>query len=221
MQSIWWQLFDILGTVAFALSGSMVAISRRMDIFGVFVLTAATAVGGGIVRDIILGQLPPLFFRNSLYFWLIIITMIGTVAFLRYLSGKVRHRIVRYALVIYLVCDAIGLASFTITGTLLGHHFYPHYWILCLSLGVITAVGGGIIRDILAGRIPSTLKQEVYATASIIGAIVLYGMLYIGGIPVFFSAVSCFIITVTVRLVAVFFHWNLPRVRRRKRGQRI
>lgn len=61
MQSIWWQLFDILGTVAFALSGSMVAISRRMDIFGVFVLTTATAVGGGIVRDIILGQFPPLF----------------------------------------------------------------------------------------------------------------------------------------------------------------
>lgn len=139
---------------------------------------------------------------------------------MRYLSGKVRHRIIHYAIYIYLICDAIGLASFTITGTLLGHHFYPHYWILCLSLGVITAVGGGIIRDILAGRIPATLKQEVYATASIIGAVVLYGMLYVSTMPVFLGRfVFC-----DYRHDPTFgrlFHWNLPRVRRRKRGQRI
>ena len=83
MQSVWWQLFDILGTTAFALSGTMVAVSRRMDIFGVFVLAAATAVGGGILRDVIIGNIPPAALRSDLYLWIVIITIAVTCAIIR------------------------------------------------------------------------------------------------------------------------------------------
>ena len=220
MQSLWWQLFDILGTVAFALSGALVAVLRRMDIFGIFVLAAATAVGGGIVRDLILGRIPPAFFQNSMYFWLIIATIGLTIFFLRYMDTHRRHRLMHASINLYLICDAIGLGSFTVTGTLLGCYMFSDYWVLCIALGLITAVGGGIIRDVLAGRIPATLIQDVYATASFIGAIVLY-VLYIPlGQPADVTSIICFAVTVGVRLLAIRYHWNLPRVKRRKRGQR-
>lgn len=220
MQSIWWQVFDILGTLAFALSGSLVAISRRMDVFGIFVLAAATAVGGGIVRDLILGHMPPTFFKNSMYFWLIILTMVILIVFLRYINTHLRHRLMRVSVTIYLICDAIGLGSFTITGTLLGCYVYPQYWVLCIFLGLITAVGGGIIRDVLAGRIPATFMQDIYATASLIGALVLYASYVLWDVSIEVSAISCFIVTVGIRLLAIRCHWNLPRVKHYRRRQK-
>lgn len=84
MESIWWQIFDILGTIAFAISGVLVATTRRMDIFGSFVLAAATAVGGGIVRDLLIGRIPPTAFRSGLYFWLIMGSIVGTALLIRY-----------------------------------------------------------------------------------------------------------------------------------------
>ncbi|WP_301963202.1 trimeric intracellular cation channel family protein, partial [uncultured Megasphaera sp.] len=154
MQSIWWQVFDILGTSAFALSGALVAISRRMDLFGIFVLAAATAVGGGIVRDLMLGHTPPSAFRTTLYVWIIALSIVAVVLFIRYVNVSSRQRLVHQMESIYLVCDAIGLGSFTVTGTLMGFYYYPQYWVLNVTLGVLTAVGGGVVRDVLAGQIP-------------------------------------------------------------------
>ncbi|KMO86047.1 membrane protein [Megasphaera cerevisiae DSM 20462] len=219
MQSLWWQIFDVLGTVAFALSGVLVAISRRMDIFGVFVLSAATAVGGGIIRDIILGEIPPSAFRTSMYFWLIISTLCLASISVRYInSGKWQH-MMRYSIHFYLICDAVGLGSFTVTGTLLGCYLYPQYWTLAITLGVLTAVGGGVIRDVLAGRIPGVFKKDIYATASLSGAVVLYLLFISLEMSLNAAAVIGFIFTVAIRLVAVFFHLNLPRVKRKRREQ--
>lgn len=220
MQSVWWQLFDILGTLAFALSGALVAVLRRMDVFGIFVLASATAVGGGIVRDLILGRTPPAFFKTAMYFWLIVATVAVVILFLRYLDVHQRHRFMGVSVQLYLLCDALGLGSFTVTGTLLGCTVYSQYWVLCVFLGLITAVGGGIIRDVLAGRVPATLIQDVYATASFFGACVLYVLLVCFEMPIDVAAVSCFVCTVGVRLLAIHFHWNLPHVKHRRKHQR-
>lgn len=215
MQSIWWQIFDFLGTAAFALSGSLVAILRRMDIFGIFVLSAATAVGGGIIRDILLGRIPPAAFSSSYYLW-IILAMACVMSFhVRYDRGHTKTQFFQALNYMYIVCDALGLGSFTVTGTLLGCALYPDLWVLDITLGVITAVGGGVIRDVLAGRIPEVLRQDVYATASLIGAAVLYVLYRHGGFSADGAAITAFVVTVFVRLVAVRFHLNLPHVRRK------
>lgn len=219
MDSLWWQVFDILGTIAFALSGVLVAVSRRMDLFGVFVLSAATAVGGGIVRDVLAGYVPPTAFRSGVYFWLIVATVAGTVLVLRYTQGARLRLVAQYSRHVYLWCDAIGLGSFTITGTLVGYSLYPQWWVFSLTVGVITAVGGGVIRDVLAGLIPGVLKKEIYATASLLGAAILYGLLAGTGCSVVMAAVPSFLVTVGVRLIAVWRRWNLPRIKRHKPGQ--
>lgn len=217
MQSLWWQIFDILGTIAFALSGTMVGVSRRMDIFGVLVLAAATAVGGGIIRDVLVGNIPPIAFESTMYFWIVIGTFVLTSAVLRYVHA--RSQVVDQLRKVYLLTDAIGLGSFTVTGTLLGCSLYPEHWVLDIMLGVITAVGGGIIRDLLAGMVPSVFLHDVYAAASLAGSIVLYVALVLQEMPLEIAGLACFLVTVLLRLLALAFHWNLPRIRRRKRGE--
>lgn len=214
MQSLWWQVFDILGTTAFALSGALVAVSRRMDLFGIFVLAAATAVGGGIIRDVLLGNVPPAAFKTSLYLWIILATMLVCSMGIRYIRMSSQRRFMHYSLIVYICCDAVGLGSFTVTGTLLGCFYYPQYWILCITLGALTAVGGGVIRDVLAGRIPGVLRQEIYATASLAGSLIIWWLYVPQDQSVTIAAVSGFVVTVVLRLVAVYFHWNLPRVKR-------
>lgn len=215
MEAIWWHIFDILGTIAFAISGVFVAISRRMDLFGIFVLSASTAVGGGIIRDMLLGNIPPAAFKNSIYLWIILGSMAVITVTLRYFTSRMWRRFMRRFLVSYLLCDAVGLGSFTVTGTLLGCFYYPSYWILAITLGVLTAVGGGVVRDVLAGRIPGVLRKEVYATASLAGSIFLYAALVLFQVPLEVAAIVSFCLTVAIRLVAVRFHLNIPRVRRK------
>ncbi len=219
MQSLWWQIFDVLGTAAFALSGALVAVSRRMDLFGIFVLAAATAVGGGIVRDILLGNVPPAAFKTSVYLWIVLAAMLLSIISVRYIRVSSRKRFMHGGLVVYLCCDAVGLGSFTVTGTLLGCFYYPAYWILCVTLGVLTAVGGGVIRDVLAGRIPGVLRQEIYATASLAGSLAIWWLYVQQGVSVTMAAVMGFSFTVLLRLIAVYFHWNLPRVKRATRNE--
>ena len=206
MDAIWWQIFDLLGTTAFAVSGVFAAISRRMDLFGIFVLSAATAVGGGIIRDILIGNIPPAAFKNSIYLWIILGSMAVITIIVRYFNIRMWRRVVGKL--------AIGLGSFTVTGTLLGCFYYPDYWILDITLGVLTAVGGGVIRDVLAGRIPGVLRKEVYATASLLGSIFLYGAVIPFEVPLEVGAIVAFSVTVAIRLVAIRLHLNIPRIRR-------
>ena len=234
MESIWWYIFDIMGTLAFAVSGVLVAVSKRMDLFGILVLAASTAIGGGIIRDLMLGHTPPIALQSSLYFFLIIAAMLGTTAMIRYFDANIRSKytdcnlaplrkpvtnpVVHHSAYIYLAGDTIGLASFAITGTLSGLYFNPDMWVLIITLGVITAVGGGVIRDVLAGKVPSVLVHDIYATAALLGSVTLY-VLVIFDWPVDVAALISFFTTVSSRVVAIKAKLDMPHVKRKRRGQ--
>lgn len=217
MQSLWWQIFDILGTIAFALSGTLVGVSRRMDVFGVFVLAAATAVGGGILRDVTLGNIPPAAMQRGMYFWLTLFTVAVTCALIRYFD--LRRGLMNRFKAAYFISDAIGLGSFTVTGTMLSYLYYPQLWVLAITLGVVTAVGGGVIRDVLAGHVPGIFLQDIYASASLVGASVLYICLNYFQSSLELAGVIGFTVTVVLRVLALRFHLNLPRVRRKRKRE--
>lgn len=218
MEAIWWQIFDILGTLAFSVSGILVAVSRRMDLFGIFVLAAVTAVGGGIIRDTMLGHTPPIALQSGLYFFLIVGAIVATTIILRYFDMDLRLQIMHRSLYLYWAGDTIGLASFTITGTLSGIYYAPNLWVLCITLGVITAVGGGIIRDVLAGKVPTVLIHEVYATASILGSFTLY-ILYTFEWPLEIASLVSFAVTVSCRFVAIKAKLDVPHIKRKRHDQ--
>ncbi|PQL21200.1 trimeric intracellular cation channel family protein [Veillonella denticariosi JCM 15641] len=204
-----WYIFDMIGTIAFAVSGALVGVARKMDIFGMSVLALATAIGGGIVRDVLLGYFPPNSLRNIVYVTVVIVVTI--IVFIIYSSRYRRQVMGPRSRASYLFADAVGLASFTVTGASAGYTLYPDLPIFIVLLGTITAVGGGIIRDMLAQRIPSVLKEDVYALPSIIGGIVYYVMVLYGwtGQAVY----GAFSIVLIIRLLAIKYRWSLPKVR--------
>lgn len=204
-----WLIFDLVGTIAFAVSGTLVGIGRRMDIFGMLVLALATAIGGGIVRDLIVGNIPPNSLRTGVY-----VTIVIAVTFIIFLVYRLRrnHYIgTRWVRQMYLAADTLGLASFTVTGAGIGMYNYPDMPVLSVILGLLTAVGGGVIRDVLAQRVPSVLREEVYALPAIIGGIV-YCMFYYAG-QWQMASYSSFLIVVIIRTLAIRYNWSLPRIK--------
>lgn len=206
MDSVTWVIFDIMGTVAFAVSGAMLAIEKRMDLFGVIVLALLTAVGGGMVRDVLAGITPPMTLRNITDFMLAIVTalLVAWGYSLWSISDRSKQRI----MFIYNLCDTIGLASFTITGMITGiDRAVGNPYVLPVLLGVITAVGGGVLRDLMAKKMPVVLYKDIYATASLAGAvaaILLYP--YIGMLAM---AWLCFVVVIGLRAGALHFGWHL------------
>ena len=149
-------VLEILGTVAFAISGACVAIEKKMDIFGVAILGLTTAVGGGIVRDVLLGVIPPAAFQHPVYSLLALLTSV--IVFLpkvRGLAGKEKN------LLLFLI-DTIGLAIFTVVGVQAGMQYDNRY--LAIFVGVITGVGGGVMRDVFAGNRPYIFIKHFYST---------------------------------------------------------
>lgn len=144
--------------------------------------------------------------------------MLGTTAMIRYFDAHIRSKVMHHSAYIYLAGDTIGLASFTITGTLSGLYFNPDMWVLIITLGVITAVGGGVIRDVLAGKVPSVLVHDIYATAALLGSVTLY-VLVIFDWPVDVAALISFFTTVSSRVVAIKAKLDMPHVKRKRRGQ--
>lgn len=209
IMDIIWYVFDMIGTIAFAVSGALVGVARRMDIFGMAVLALATAIGGGIVRDILLGYFPPNSLRNIVYVTVVLI--VTAIVFVIYKSRYRKRAMGPRSRASYLLADALGLASFTVTGASAGFTLYPELPIFIVLLGTITAVGGGIIRDMLAQRIPSVLKEDVYALPSIIGGIAYYVMV-ISGLE-WEAVYGAFTIVLIIRLLALKYHWSLPKVR--------
>ena len=193
-----WYMFDMIGTIAFAVSGALVGVSRKMDIFGMAVLALATAIGGGVIRDVLLGYFPPNSLRNVVY--VTVVLVVTFIVFAIYNSRYHRNMMGPRSRASYLFADALGLASFTVTGASAGYTLYPDLPIFIVLLGTITAVGGGILRDMLAQRVPSVLKEDVYALPSIIGGIAYY-LLVIGD----WAGQAVY--------VAIKYHWSLPRVR--------
>ena len=209
IMDIIWYIFDMIGTIAFAISGALVGVARRMDIFGMAVLALATAIGGGIVRDVLLGYFPPNSLRNIVYVTVVISVTI--IVFIMYNSRYRKHAMGPRSRASYLLADAVGLASFTVTGASAGFKLYPELPIFIVLLGTITAVGGGIIRDMLAQRIPSVLKEDVYALPSVIGGIVYYLMVISNWVGE--AVYGSFTVVLVIRLLAIKYNWSLPKVR--------
>lgn len=212
IMDIIWYMFDMIGTIAFAVSGALVGVSRKMDIFGMTVLALATAIGGGIVRDVLLGYFPPNSLRNIVY--VTVVLAVTVIVFLIYNSRYRKHAMGPRSRASYLLADALGLASFTVTGASAGFKLYPELPIFIVLLGTITAVGGGIIRDMLAQRIPSVLKEDVYALPSIIGGIVYYLMVTSSWDNM--AVYGAFTVVLVIRLLALKYNWSLPKVGKTK-----
>lgn len=204
-------ILEIIGTIAFAVSGAFVAIRAKFDIFGVLVIGCVTAVGGGITRDILIGATPPAIFSRWYIVGVAALAALG-VFLLAYwkrkrfdeMRGRVEH--------VNNIFDAVGLAAFTVMGTeiafsqgLSGNVF------LSVMLGVLTGVGGGLLRDIFTETPPYIFTKHVYALASILGAVLYYVIRLFCELTVIPTLAGiCFI--VLVRLFATKYRWSLPKI---------
>ena len=203
---------ELIGTIAFASSGALVAIRKNMDLFGVLALSMTTALGGGLLRDIVLGVRPPKMFINATYALLAVGT--GCLLFaLVYVNKYIleSHFIDKYEKLMNFL-DAVGLGVFTAVGinTAIAAGFGGNYFLL-VFVGVMTGVGGGLVRDILAGLTPSILVEQIYATASIIGAIAYVVLLPL--VPQAIAVLICTVLVVSLRMLAVKFGWHLPKIK--------
>ena len=205
-------VLEILGTIAFAVSGAFVAIKVRFDVFGVLVIGCITAVGGGIMRDLLIGEVPPAIFSRIYVVGIAAATSL-TVFILAYINRErfenLRARIER----INTVFDAVGLAAFTAMGTEIAFSSgFSHNPFLSVALGLLTGVGGGILRDILTETPPYVFTKHVYAVASIGGAVLYYLLRYLLDYTLIATAVTL-VSVVTVRILAAHFRWSLPKIR--------
>lgn len=198
-----------LGTAAFAVSGAMVAVDKGMDLFGVIFLAMITALGGGTLRDVLIGQFPPRMFTN--YHYLLLAVVCALAVFV--LADLFKDRYVRsegFISQVNNVFDAVGLGVFAVSGARIGMEAgYPDNAFLVVFLGMTTAVGGGMIRDVLLQEIPFVLKKRIYAVAAIAGALTYWLLEVIFGSPVLAYAAG-WAVTVALRLLATVFKWNLP-----------
>lgn len=197
-------LLDIIGTCAFAVSGALTAMNKRLDPFGVFIIAFVTAVGGGTLRDILIGRTPVGWMRDLNYVYLILLGYILAIIFRKKLDQ------LRTSLFLF---DTIGLGVFTLIGLERGLDTNLHP-IICIALGTMTACFGGVTRDILCNEIPVVFRKEIYATICIIGGI-LFFILKRWNLQndILYLIVSS--VMITIRLMAVKFKWYLPALERK------
>ena len=205
-------ILELIGTVAFASSGAMIAIEKKMDIFGVNVLGATTAVGGGIMRDIILGLTPPGAFSHPVYVLVAALTstILFVIAYAKPTAFESRVKTDYYDKLMFW-CDTVGLGIFTVVGiqaavrAVGGENVF-----FFVFIGTLTGVGGGVLRDIMAGETPYILVKHIYACAAIAGGIVcVVGRTAFGEA---YGTILGLAATVLLRFLAAHFRWNLMRV---------
>ena len=200
---------EILGTVAFAVSGAMTGLQKKMDIFGVAILGLITAVGGGIYRDLILGITPPRTFGDPLYALIAISTAI--VVFLPPIRRWLKRRTPFFEKVL-IAMDALGLGIFTVVGIRTAFDVSPDFsGFLLIFVGVVTGVGGGLTRDVLAGNTPYIFVKHIYAVASILGAGACVALWDVIGSA--YAMMTGTVLIVVIRILSALFKWNLPRAR--------
>lgn len=204
-------ILEIIGTISFASSGAMVGIRKQMDIFGVIVLAVVTALGGGCIRDIILGIIPPTMFVNSTYAVQSVICAVILFGIFYFNKSLLQSKTVKKYEEFMIILDAIGLGAFTVTGmnaaVSLG---YSDKKFLLIFVGMVTGIGGGIIRDIFSDSIPFVFKEEIYAVASFLGA--LFYILFMGKIHDDSLMIITAIIVFLVRIVSVHTNLQLPKI---------
>ncbi|HMF75604.1 MAG TPA: trimeric intracellular cation channel family protein [Bryobacteraceae bacterium] len=194
------QALDLAGTFLFGIEGGLAAIAGHLDVFGALVLSFCTALGGGIIRDLLIGAAPPGSIRDWRY---------GVVAFAGGGTAIFFSQFVQESPPLLLMTlDAAGLALFAVAGTTKALSYSIHPFIAIL-MGTITGVGGGTVRDLLLARVPTVLRADVYATAALLGAAVFVAGVKLNLSPrvaAMVGGAACF----TLRMVAVARHWNLP-----------
>jgi uncharacterized membrane protein YeiH len=197
-----WLALDILGTFVFALSGGLLAARKQFDIVGIAVLSVAAGLGGGMTRDVLLGDTPPLAFREEVY--LITALLAAGTVFLFHPQVNRMDFSVR-------VLDAVGLGVFAVSGTLKSLEFdlgpLP-----AILLGTVTGAGGGVIRDLLAREVPLILQRDIYALAAVLGGVTVVVMLWLG-LDTTLAAAGGLVATIGLRLMAIRFNWQAPRPR--------
>lgn len=201
-------VMEMIGTVAFAWSGAMIAIRKQLDLLGILILGVTTAVGGGMIRDLIIGVHPPTLFVKPVY-----VTVAAVSVLILFLVIKSRHFLMEtfegeFYRFVFNLMDAIGLGAFTVVGL---NTAFDNNIFLRVFLGVLTGVGGGLLRDMMAVETPAILRKHIYACASLIGA-----LFYILAIDVLYmdEGVTMFLTTIlitVVRVLARHYKWNLPR----------
>ncbi len=203
-------VLELMGTVAFAASGALTAMKKRMDLLGIVVLGLITAVGGGILRDIILGATPPFAFRDPLCACVAVVTSL--LLFVPYLRRPIMRNQKVFDLVM-LIMDSIGLGVFTVMGIWIAKELSAEYrTFLLVFVGVITGVGGGVLRDVLAGETPYIFVKHIYACASLAGAVVCALLWRI--VPSYAAMLAGVLTVLTIRMLSAHYHWNLPHVNR-------
>lgn len=208
-------ILEMIGTVAFAVSGVLAARERRMDIFGAVVLGCATAVGGGLIRDLILGVVPPAMFQKPVYVSVAAAASLVFFCLERY--GKRWQRFLESNQErndqLLNIADSVGLAAFVAVGcrTAIDSGYADNFF-LCAFVGVLTGIGGGILRDMLAAQMPLIMRKRVYGIAAIIGAVVYCGLLRLH-MDAVTASVACMFITCLIRFLAIHYRWNLPSFR--------
>lgn len=199
-------IFEFIGTISFAVSGAMEAIRHKMDLFGVVMLGIITATGGGVLRDLVIGTTPPRVFRDPTWAVVAMIVAVLTFIIMKGLHArKIGFAHIREAM--YQFADTAGLAAFTVLGI---ESAGAGNDALLLFVGIITGVGGGVMRDVLAGTVPSIFRKHIYALASAAGA--LADILLMRILPAEAAMLCGFAVVVVVRILAIRFCWNLPRV---------
>ncbi len=196
-------ILDLFGTMAFAVTGAFKAIEHKADIVGIVILATTTGVAGGTIRDIVLGRFPPNSIIDPSYVIITVIT--GVVLFFLYSKLKKHWNV-------FLKFDAIGLGVFTVIGATFAYNLFGLNFVAIALAGMLTAVGGGILRDVFVNQIPIVFVKELYASASFIGVVVFYIILAVGA-DLYVASIAGIVIVTGLRLVAMKYNWNLPKVK--------
>ena len=198
-------VLDLFGTMAFAVTGAFKAIEHKADIVGIIILATITGLAGGTIRDVVFGKTLPNSLIDPTY---VIITVISAIVLFLLYSKMKKHWNV------FLKFDAVGLGVFTVIGATFAYNLFGMNFLIIVLSGMLTAIGGGILRDVFVNQTPIVFVKELYASASFIGAITFYFTLLITN-EVYAATILGIILTTGLRLVAMKYNWNLPKVKSR------
>ncbi|GGG56609.1 membrane protein [Croceivirga lutea] len=196
---MFFQVIDILGTIAFAISGVLIAMEKKLDLFGVFIIAFVTSIGGGTLRDLLIGNNPVGWMQDLTYIIVISSSVVFAILFVKYL------KYLRKSLFLF---DTIGIGLYTVVGIEKGMQaeLMP---VICIALGTMTASFGGVIRDILCNEIPVIFRKEIYATACILGGMSFY-LFDLLPIVDAYANIGAILVVIIVRLLAVKYNITLP-----------
>lgn len=197
------EIIDILGTFSFAVSGAFFAMEKRLDPFGVLIIAFVTAIGGGTLRDLLIGDLPVAWLTHEIITVVIFAAAVGTMLFDSFIR--------KFNRTLFLF-DALGLGLFTMVGIEKGIQLDLSIGI-CIALGTITASFGGVLRDVLLNQVPLIFRKEIYASASIVGGLVYFLLVYLG-IQFDIGKIICILLIVAIRIIAVKYKLALPQFKK-------